>query len=693
VSVTISPNDNNAQGNGSTSFTRTYNNNTQVTLTAPSTAGGNNFAKWQRDGVDASTTVSTTVIMDANHTMTAVYVVPPPTPRTLTIASSNPGSGVSVTVSPNDNNAQGNGSTSFTRTYNNNTQVTLTASSTAGGNNFAKWQRDGVDASTTVSTTVIMDANHTMTAVYVAPSPPPQPATSAIFVGKNTATQGNWAGVYSVDGHNIINHSVNYPGYATVIANGITDYTWASSTSDVRALRKKGATTDRIAACWHSASNFTIDLNLTDGLSHRIALYCLDWDTTVRAEQIDILDASDNSVLSSQSVTGFNGGQYLIWEIKGHVLIRVTNTGSFNAVISGIFFDPSGEPPPQPTTRTLTVASSNPSAGVSVNVAPNDNNNQGNGTTSSSFTRTYYDNTPVTLTAPSTAGGNNFQKWQRDGFDWSTSLSTSVTMDANHTMTVVYVAPSPPPQPATSAIFVGKNTATQGNWAGVYSVDGHNIINHSVNYPGYATVIANGVTDYTWASSTSDVRALRKKGATTDRIAACWYSIGSITVDLNLTDGLSHRVALYCLDWDTAVRAEQIDILNASDNSVLSSQSVTGFNGGQYLIWEIKGHVLIRLTNTGPGNAVLSGIFFDPSGEPPTQPPPRTLTVASSNPGSGLSVTISPNDNNAQGNGGTSFTRTYNNNTQVTLTAPSTASGNNFQKWPWLRDGHCEWNH
>src|SRR4029450_1620924 len=179
------------------------NNNTQVTLTAPSTAGGNNFQKWQRDGVDAGTPVSTPVIMDANHTMTAVYVVPPPPPRTLTIASSNPASGVSVTVSPNDNNSQGNGSTSFTRTYNNNTQVTLPAPSTAGGNNFQKWQRDGVDAGTTVSTTVIMDANHTMTALYVAPSPPPQPATSAIFVGKNTATQGNWGGVYSVDGHNI----------------------------------------------------------------------------------------------------------------------------------------------------------------------------------------------------------------------------------------------------------------------------------------------------------------------------------------------------------------------------------------------------------------------------------------------------------------------------------------------------------
>jgi hypothetical protein len=41
----------------------------------------------------------------------------------------------------------------------------------------------------------------------------------------------------------------------------------------------------------------------------------------------------------------------------------------------------------------------------------------------------------VYLTAPSTAGDNNFQKWQRNGVDYSTNQSTNVTMDANYTMT------------------------------------------------------------------------------------------------------------------------------------------------------------------------------------------------------------------------------------------------------------------
>lgn len=89
-------------------------------------------------------------------------------------------------------------------------------------------------------------------------------------------------------------------------------------------------------------------------------------------------------------------------------------------------------------TRTLTVASANPSSGVSITVSPNDNSGFGNGTTQ--FSRTYNNNTTVNLTAPATAGGNNFQKWQRNGVDWSFSQATNVTLDANYTMTAVYVA-------------------------------------------------------------------------------------------------------------------------------------------------------------------------------------------------------------------------------------------------------------
>jgi len=70
-------------------------------------------------------------------------------------------------------------------------------------------------------------------------------------------------------------------------------------------------------------------------------------------------------------------------------------------------------------THTLTVASTSPSSGVQIMVSPADNNGQGDGITQ--FTRTYNNGVPVTLSAPASAGGNNFSNWT--GCDSSSGLA------------------------------------------------------------------------------------------------------------------------------------------------------------------------------------------------------------------------------------------------------------------------------
>ena len=89
----------------------------------------------------------------------------------------------------------------------------------------------------------------------------------------------------------------------------------------------------------------------------------------------------------------------------------------------------------------LTVTSLNPASGVGINVSPNDISGLGNGTTQ--FTRTYNPITSVTLFAPLTFNGNTFQKWLRDGQDWSGSGLTAVEVEgnSNHVMTAVYSSP------------------------------------------------------------------------------------------------------------------------------------------------------------------------------------------------------------------------------------------------------------
>jgi hypothetical protein len=160
----------------------------------------------------------------------------------------------------------------------------------------------------------------------------------ATFVKTDFTTQGAWKGIYGADGGVINGDGTNYPAYAQVTFSGVGPFVWTPSTTDVRALQKF-AGTDRIASGWFTFANMSLDLNLTDGDTHQVALYCLDWDTGgARAERVDVLDASNDALLDTRTISGFQGGQYLVWNLKGHVTLKVTLTGGVNAVVSGLFF-------------------------------------------------------------------------------------------------------------------------------------------------------------------------------------------------------------------------------------------------------------------------------------------------------------------------------------------------------------------
>ena len=69
----------------------------------------------------------------------------------------------------------------------------------------------------------------------------------------------------------------------------------------------------------------------------------MDWDNRGRGETVEIRDAVSGALLDSRALSAFAGGQYWRWTLSGHVTIRVTNTGTPNAVVSGLFFDRVGE--------------------------------------------------------------------------------------------------------------------------------------------------------------------------------------------------------------------------------------------------------------------------------------------------------------------------------------------------------------
>src|SRR5215469_8415100 len=376
-------------------------------------------------------------------------------------------------------------------------------------------------------------------------------------------------------------------------------------------------TSARIASTWYGSS-FTIDINLTDGNMHQVGIYAVDWDNLGRAETISVTDATSGAVLDSRSFSNFTNGEWLLWNLAGHVTLTMTQTGgntnpNANAVVSGVFFDPAATLTPDflftatPSSQTVGHSSS---VNYTVTVMP-EGGFAGTVTLSASglpngVTATF---SPSAITGAGTANLTLTANAAAPGGAYPITV-TGVSGGLTHNAVLTLFVPA-------TATFAKYDTATQGTWKGVYGSNGWAIANDSTNLPSYAQVNFNGESSYTWASSTIEVRAL-ESGINGGRIGATWYSSTSFTIDINLTDGNAHQVGLYAVDWDNLGRTETVSVADAATGIVLDTRSISSFSNGEWLLWNLTGHVIMTITlasNSNPNaSAVVSGIFFDPAG-------------------------------------------------------------------------------
>ncbi len=340
---------------------------------------------------------------------------------------------------------------------------------------------------------------------------------TATFVNSDSTTRGDWIGVHGRDGYALAADAITLPGYAQLAIGRAAQWTWADPSAEVRALRRASGA-GRIAATAYG-DHFSIDINLTDGQSHRVGVHGVDWDQRGRVQRFDIVDAATGALLDSRTMYNFTGGQYFFWTVRGHVRLEVTRLDGPNAVVSGLFFD-----------------------------TPN--------------------------------GGS--------GGSGGSGGATQAT---------------------GSAAFIATDTTTKGNWRGVYGHGGYGLAGDVAALPSYAEIGVTGAAPWTWDDGTSDVRALQRANGS-GRIAATAYG-ASFAIDVKFTDGQSHKLALYSVDWENQERAQLIEIFDAATGALLDSQLLRHFNGGVYLVWNVSGHVTVRVTNAGWPNAVVSAVFIE----------------------------------------------------------------------------------
>ena len=484
VAITVSPTDINGATNGTTSFTRTYDAGTSVTLTAPATSGGNTFASWT--GCTSSSGATCTLAMNANTTVTASYAVP--VTYVLTVNSTNPASGVAITVSPADNNSAANGTTSFTRTYNAAASVTLTAPATSGGNTFTSWT--GCTSSSGATCTVAMSANTTVTANYATPVP----TTYVLTVNSTNPASGVSIGASPADNNNT---TTGTTAFTLTYNSGTTVTLTAPATSGGSNFSSwTGCTTASTVTCTVTISaNTTVTANYTP-------TYVLTVNSTNPASGIAVsVSPTDNSgatigttsftrtynsgtsvTLTAPATSG--GNNFSSWSgCTTASTVTCTVTISANTTVTANYTP----------AYVLTVNSTNPASGVTITVTYPPTTLATQGTTS--FTVNGGAGETLVLTAPVTSGGNNFSSWT--GCTSASTLSCNVTLNANMTVTANYMAPptitSFVASPAT--IGVGESpslTAVFANGTGVITPG-----NHAVTSGTPVTVSPTATTTYT----------------------------------------------------------------------------------------------------------------------------------------------------------------------------------------------------
>ena len=194
-------------------------------------------------------------------------------------------------------------------------------------------------------------------------------------------------------------------------------------------------------------------------------------------------------------------------------------------------------------------------------------------------------------------------------------------------------ASTPPPPPPTLPVDI---PGAQGSWVGAYGQDGYVLANWDGTNTDLASLPA-GVTltlaqgaRATWASPTSDVRALTNP-AGTERRSQTWYDANQVRLRLDFTAAYSGTLHLYAVDWD-AYGGNRQENVTVDDGSGPRTAGLGGsFTQGAWIHAPITvaagGSVLITIDRTAGYSAVLAGLFLGGASTPP--PPPPTLPVDS----------------------------------------------------------------
>jgi hypothetical protein len=363
-----------------------------------------------------------------------------------------------------------------------------------------------------------------------------------------------------------------------------------------------------------------------------------------------------------------------------------------------------------PPTYTLTVNSTNPASGVTMSVTYPPTTLATQNTTS--FTLSGQAGSMYGLSAPATAGGNQFSSWS--GCTSVVNELCNVTLNGSMTVTVNYATPAKttPTVTVTPGSMSILTTQSLSVTIAVAGGTGNPTPTGSVTlssgaYTSTATTLTNGSTSITIpASSLAAGTATLSATYTPDANSQSAYNSATGTASVTVTappPALITPTVTVTPNSPSINTAQSLPVTVAVSggngnptptgsvtlsSGAYNSTATTLTSGGSASI-TIPANSLATGTDTltatytpGPSSSSIYTSATGTGSVTVTSSATYTLTVDSAGPSSGVSITASPADNNSKSSGATPFTLTYGSGTQVTLDAPlSLAGGYSFVSW------------
>ncbi|MFU8779761.1 MAG: formylglycine-generating enzyme family protein [Kiritimatiellia bacterium] len=714
VVISVSRDDHFGYADGTTTFARFYTPGTQVTLTAPPSAGNGVFLHWLRNGIPFALSTSVTVEMLSDVTFTAVYVSPQPPPqRTLTI-NSTPVLGVPISVSVRDNDGLQDGSTTFSRTYDQGQQVTVTAPPSANGEPFLGWLRNGQPFSNDRTVTVTLFNNTTLTAQYgqavqteerrlsINSANPDSDVPITISIADNNGQQ---------DGATSLNRLYDFGTEVLVTApliasNGNTFSGWYLNGVLISTDPQLPVSmiTDLILTAIYIPPPPDVVLTVgSDGPNSGVSMVVTTPDNNGQTDGLTLFTRTYTegaSTTVTAPLTAPNGNVFRRWLLNGSPITtnrNVSVTLLADAELIAVYRPP--EPPPR--IFDLQVNASNPDTGINIAVSVADINNAGDGVTS--FTRSYLENTAVNLTAPSVApNGHLFVRWLVDGVPVSDQNTISLIMNNHRSVTAEYEPPPPiirytldvETRNPNSLVFV-TTTPSDVNGSPTSQTAPYNrlfdagtlvtITARNPAFPGSAIFLQQWLLDGVPYSTNATIQV----AMLADHTVTAIYGPPLPPDNRVLTVASSNP------DADVPITVSVSDVNgDASGNTIFDrlyphgenvtlTAPATAPNGNPFLHWLYDGILLSAdqsITVSMIADVTVTAVYAD-------LPPVINLAVRSRNPSTGVLVSLDVEDLNGDQNGVTAFNRQYHEGQTVTLTTTPLAPNGRDIFVRWERDG------